>query len=178
MNRPPRWSGCTTICERCFTATTVWAWRTASRRVFRSLDHDVVGTALNMPSRFKLRHSTRVFEKAHPFLRDKWIVRQVAARWIPRELSERIKIGFWTTAFQRTEVAPGYFKGSPVRDVFRLSQPQLDGTLRTLDQPLMMRFLHLDVWLRTCIQGETFAATTDRLKEHVRIRPERIGRAA
>jgi hypothetical protein len=51
-----------------------------------------------------------VFEKAHPFVRDKWIVREVAARLGAARAQPTIKIGFWTTIFQRMDVAAGLFR--------------------------------------------------------------------
>ena len=61
------------------------------------LDNEVVKVAVNMPYRYKIRFSPTVLEKAHPGIRDKWVVRKVADRYIPRELSQRIKIGFRTS---------------------------------------------------------------------------------
>jgi asparagine synthase (glutamine-hydrolysing) len=139
---------------------------------FPFLDNDVVRTAVNMPTRYKLRFSPTVFEKAHPFVRDKWAVRQVADRWIPRHLSERIKIGFWTTAFQRTQVAAGYFDNSYVRDLFGLSQPQMRSVLTEVDQDLLMRLLHLEVWSQVCLDDWPRDAVIGKLHEHVTIRPE------
>ncbi len=139
---------------------------------FPFLDHDVARTAVNMPSRFKLRFSPTVFEKAHPLVRDKWVVRKVADRWIPAELSQRIKIGFWTTAFQRMQVAPAYFEKSAVRDLFELSPSQIEMIVRKADQDLMMRFLHLDVWAHVCLRDLPLDSSVRKLHEHVSIRPE------
>jgi asparagine synthase (glutamine-hydrolysing) len=139
---------------------------------FPFLDHDVARTAVNMPSRYKLRFSPAVFEKAHPWVRDKWVVRKVADRWVPRALSQRIKIGFWTTAFQRMQVAPAYFETSFVRDLFDLSPAQMRLVLDGADQDLRMRFLHLDVWAHVCLRGLPLDASVRKLHEHASIRPE------
>jgi asparagine synthase (glutamine-hydrolysing) len=139
---------------------------------FPFLDHDVARTAINMPSRYKLRFSPTVLEKAHPFVRDKWVVRKVADRWVPRALSQRIKVGFWTTAFQRTQVAPAYFERSFVRDLFEITPQQMRRVLGQADQDLVMRLLHLDVWAHVCLRDEPLDSSTRKLREHVRIRPE------
>lgn len=139
---------------------------------FPFLDHDVVAMAANMPARYKLRFSPTVFEKAHPFVRDKWIVRQIAERYMPSGLSERIKIGFWTTVFQRATVNAAYFDHSFTRDLFELSQSQMAAVVREADQDLAMRLLHLDVWGRICVEERPRDETRARLKTHVSIRPE------
>ena len=60
---------------------------------FPFLDLDVVATAVNTPYRYKMRYSPFVLEKAHPFMRDKWVVREVANRYLPRELSRGCPTG-------------------------------------------------------------------------------------
>jgi asparagine synthase (glutamine-hydrolysing) len=139
---------------------------------FPFLDHAVVEMAVNLPARYKLRVSPLVFEKAHPWIRDKWIVRKVADRYIPKGLSQRIKIGFWTTVFQRMQVAPAYFDGGFVPALFGLSQPQMRALVERADQDLIMRLLHLEVWGRVCAERQPVDASVARLRDHVTIRPE------
>jgi asparagine synthase (glutamine-hydrolysing) len=139
---------------------------------FPFLDHEVVKAAVNMPYRYKLRFSPTVLEKAHPGIRDKWVVRKVADRYIPRRLSQRIKIGFWTTVFQRMNVSPEYFDNSLVRDLFELSPGPMHSVLGRSDQDLMMRLLHLDVWLHVCFQELPFDDIVGKLRKHVSISPE------
>jgi asparagine synthase (glutamine-hydrolysing) len=138
---------------------------------FPFLDHAVARTAINLPSRHKLRVAP-VFEKAHPFVRDKWIVREVAARWVPRALSQRIKIGFWTTIFERMDVGPAYFEQSPVHDLFEISAADLTTVVQKADQDLRMRLLHLDVWARVCLEERRVDEAAEHLARHVGIRPE------
>ncbi len=139
---------------------------------FPFLDHTVARTAINTPSRYKLRFSPRVFEKAHPFVRDKWAVREVANRWMPRSLSQRIKIGFWTTVFQRMDVPESYFEHSFVRDLLELSGAETQDLVGQANQDLRMRLLHLDVWAHVCLQGQPLDQSSEKLEQHVRIRPE------
>ena len=139
---------------------------------FPFLDHRLVRFAVNLPVRHKLRVSPTVLEKAHPFVRDKWIVRRVAARYMPRGLSERIKIGFWTTVFERLRVAPGYFDASFVRDLFELSASQMSATVAAADQDLLMRLLHLDVWGRVCVEERAHDSVSTRLDRFVSVRPD------
>ncbi len=139
---------------------------------FPFLDNEVVKAAVNMPYRYKIRFSPTVFEKAHPGIRDKWVVRKVADRYIPRELSQRIKIGFWTTAFERMKVSPAYFDNSFVRDLFELSSSQMRNIISQADQDLTMRLLHLDVWDHVCVHGFPHETSLKKLREHVTLLPE------
>jgi asparagine synthase (glutamine-hydrolysing) len=139
---------------------------------FPFLDHDVVEMAVNMPVSLKLRFSPGVLEKAHPFVRDKWIVRKIADRYIPKGLSQRIKIGFWTTVFQRLTVREAYFDESWVRNLLELTVKQMRAVHADADQDLMMRLLHLDVWGRVCVEGRSRDRTRQALLPQVTIRPE------
>ncbi len=139
---------------------------------FPFLDHRVARFGINLPRRFKLRASATTWEKAHPFIRDKWVVRAVADRYVPRHLAQRIKIGFWTTVFQRLEISPRFFAGSPLGDLLKLSQAQLEATLQDASPDLHLRLMLTDCWHRGAIQGEAEDATIARLRDHVKILPE------
>ena len=140
---------------------------------FPFLDHDLVRTAVNMPYKYKIRFSPTVLESAHPFVRDKWAVRKVAERYLPRELSHRIKIGFWTTAFQRMHVAPEYFSQSFIPEFFQLTSRQTKDLFEKADQNLTMRLLHLDVWAHVCLKGESTESLVEKLRRYVNLSPER-----
>ena len=139
---------------------------------FPFLDLDVVKLAVNLPARYKLRRSPFVFEKAHPFMRDKWVVRKVADRYVPKGLSQRIKIGFWTTIFHRLDVSPRVFDDSFVTSLFEITRDQMDAIFEAGDQDLRMRLLHLDIWGRVCFQGEAPEDHVGRLRDSSSIRRE------
>ncbi len=137
---------------------------------FPFLDHEVVRTAVNLPIRFKLRLSPTTLVPAHPFVRDKWVIRKVADRWVPRQLSQRTKLGFWTTTAERMQVSPAFYDDARMRDLLGLSIAQLRDTLEQADQDLRMRLLHLDIWARVCLHGEPLEDVRARLRDHVTIR--------
>ena len=137
---------------------------------FPFLDHNLVRTAVNMPRRFKLRFSPKTLEKAHPFIRDKWVIRKVADRWVPRELSQRVKMGFWTTSAERMVVPVEYFKDSFIQNQFGLTKSQIQSTLDEADQDLKLRLLHLDLWSRICLMDEPLDSVRVDLEKTISIR--------
>lgn len=141
---------------------------------FPFLEHGLVKFGVNLPKRHKLRVSPFVMEKAHPFVRDKWVVRAVADRYLPKHLSQRIKIGFWTTVFQRLDISRNYFVNSPLMDVLGLSQSQLNATLDGSNSDFQLRMLLSDVWLRTAIDGEKQERAKTRLRDYVTIIPDGV----
>ena len=141
---------------------------------FPFLDNEVAKFGVNLPGRHKLKVSPWVFEKAHPFVRDKWVVRSVADRYIPKNLSQRIKIGFWTTVFQRLEISNRFFETSRLDDLLQLSKRQLRDLALEASPDLKLRLLHLDVWMRVCVEDEADEVSIARLNDLVRIRKEGV----
>lgn len=139
---------------------------------FPFLDHSVVRAAVNMPLAFKLRRDLTVLDKAHPFLRDKWVVRQVADRYMPSQLSQRNKFGFWTTVFDRTRIDPVFFHSSWISNFLGLTNAQFDTAFSEMPPRMHLRLLHLDLWGRICIEAEPQEASVERLRNHARILPE------
>lgn len=137
---------------------------------FPFLDHAVVRAAVNMPTQHKLRRDWRALDKSHPFTRDKWVVREVARRYMPAELSQRPKFGFWTNVFQRTRIDPRYFHGSWIAGLLGLTDAQMDHKLAAADPAFQQRLLHLDLWGRACVDVEAEDASVARLREFVNIK--------
>jgi len=132
---------------------------------FPFLDERLVKTAVNLPYRHKVRFSPHVWERAHPFTRDKWVVRRVADRYLPKELSQRKKLPFVAPALGRMKFRKELFQGSFVADYFQLSSRELDHLLETADQRLKVRLLMLEVWGRIFILGMAPPAVADSLKQ-------------
>jgi asparagine synthase (glutamine-hydrolysing) len=96
---------------------------------FPFLDEDLVETAFNLPERHKIKFSLNTWEREHPLLRDKWVVRKVAERYMPPLLSRRKKWGFDVSAFRRMKVARSFFDGSFVGESFSLDSKAGDQQL-------------------------------------------------
>src|SRR5262249_33593185 len=90
---------------------------------FPFLDHELVKFAVNLPYHFKIRMTPSMLKG--PLLTDKWVIRQVASRYIPPQLSHRKKLGFLADGFGRMRIAPEYFEKSPIADMFDLSTKEM-----------------------------------------------------
>jgi asparagine synthase (glutamine-hydrolysing) len=138
---------------------------------FPFLDHDVVRFAVNMPYSTKIRPSIRSFNRSHPFIRDKWALREVANRYLPRSLSQRKKLGFPTNAYERATIDDDYLMRSSVADAFRLSEKQSQLLVSSAEAEYRVRLLFLDVWMRLFVLDETIPQVQARLGSAVRIAP-------
>lgn len=131
---------------------------------FPFLSEALVKTAINLPYNAKIRFSPSVLEKNHPFMRDKWILRKVADRYMPKILSQRKKLPFNVNAYERIKIPASYFRNSYFSEYSGLTGTDLDYLLDRLDQTLRVKLLMLDVWGRVCIRGEDAHHVSDSLR--------------
>ena len=137
------------------------------------LDSRLVRLAVNLPYRTKIRRSWRVRDWRHPFVQNKWILRQVASRYVPRQLSLRPKRPFPTNTFERMKISRNFLSNSSVADLLELSGREIDFLVDHGRQNLLLRLLHLSVWCDVCLQDESPDEVASRLCRTVAIAPDR-----
>jgi asparagine synthase (glutamine-hydrolysing) len=124
------------------------------------VDHRLVEAVARLPSRFKLRRG-----------RSKWVLREVAARHLPREIVERAKTGFaapvrsWTRGVLRPVIGEllspervrrrGFLDPDAVgRVVADLQEGREDNALR------VWALLTLELWASTFLDGDGSSPVT------------------
>jgi asparagine synthase (glutamine-hydrolysing) len=135
---------------------------------FPFLNHDLVKFAVNLPYAAKIRFASSL-NPAHPFLQDKWIVREVARRYLPRELSQRQKLGFPFHTFTRMRITPEFFSGSPLEHLLGISERGLRYLIEQAPANLVLKLFHLDVWAHTCLYKMNKASLVQRLRRHIEL---------
>ena len=135
---------------------------------FPFLNHDLVKFAVNMPYGAKIRLAASS-TLARRFLKDKWVIRKVARRYLPRQLSERQRQGFRFDAFDRIQISSKYFCGSPLTDIFELSAKGMQFLIDQSPRDLILKLFHLDIWTHVCLYGLGKEKLLNRLKQHIRL---------
>jgi len=135
---------------------------------FPFLNHDLVKYAVNLPYAAKIRFAPS-WNPAHRFLQDKWIVREVARRYLPTELSQRQKLGFPFDTFTRMRISPEFFSGSPLADLLGLSERGMRYLIDRAATDLKLRLFHLDVWAHTCLYQMDRGRLLGRLRRHIQL---------
>ena len=102
-----------------------------------------------MPYEFKIRRTAEVGDLRHPFYRDKWILRELASRRMPRQFNRRPKRAFPTNAFRRMRVAPEFFRKSLLANLLELGPREMDFFSANARPALQQRLLQLEVWGRS-----------------------------
>ena len=120
------------------------AWGIESR--FPFLGHELARLAVNLPGRLKLRHTRSLHDRRHPFITDKWCIRQVAARYLPDHLAQRPKKGFPVNVAARLSVDSSFFHDGFVADWFGLSRRAVDHLLSSSTHGWISHLLFTEVW--------------------------------
>jgi asparagine synthase (glutamine-hydrolysing) len=129
------------------------AWGIESR--FPFLGHALAGAALNLPAQFKVRKTWKFADGRHPFIVDKWCVRQVAESYLPRELAHRGKYAFRGTVYGKLLISKNFFDGGFVQDFYGLGDRPLELMVGKSSNGWRSRLFLLEVW------GQIFAHRQD-----------------
>lgn len=134
---------------------------------FPFLDTDLVRFAINLPYEAKARLGASTIDPRHPFVVDKWIVRQLAERYLPASFARRPKQGFTVRVHKSMRIAKRLFRGGFAQSLFELTDDRLDLLLDSAPQDLKVRLLQLDVWAALFFAGESPEVISERLRRHV-----------
>jgi asparagine synthase (glutamine-hydrolysing) len=141
---------------------------------FPFLDSRLLRFAEKLPDAYKIRFSPLSIDREHPFFCDKWIVRQLAKRYLPKSFSQRKKQPFRTDADQHMRISPRFFADSYLADLLQLTRAGLQQMIEAADHALQLRFLHFDVWEQICLRQIPKEVVIRRLRDHVvLLRPAR-----
>jgi asparagine synthase (glutamine-hydrolysing) len=124
-----------------------------------------------MPYRGKIRFSLFAQDPKHRFFCDKWVIRKVADRYMPRDLSRREKKSFPVNAYapERLRIAPAFFRNSFVQNLFRLPASSASRLIENSGHDLRWKLLLLEVWSQVCLHEAPKDQITARLREHVTV---------
>jgi len=136
---------------------------------FPFLDSKLARLALNMPYNSKIRFSLFANDPAHRFFADKWVIRKVADRYMPRELSRREKKPFPINAYapERMRIKSAFFTNSFLPELFGLSQPQTRTLIDNSPHDLKWKLLLLDVWGHLCLRNDPKETVLPRLHDNI-----------
>lgn len=125
------------------------AWGLECR--FPFLGYDLARVCLSSPARQRMRWSRRVGDRRHPFVVDKWVVRECARRWLPTDLVERPKLGFPVTIWDRANVRMDSLVDSHFAQMFSLGPAELEAIATNAGSKMAFRCLLTEIWLRTTV---------------------------
>ena len=133
---------------------------------FPFLGREVTRLAFNLPSRYKLRWSPRMHDRRHPFVVDKWIVRQLAKGLIPAHLAARTKQGFPVRIQDRLRVRGQLFQDGFVQEHWRLPTATMTDIVERASGTWVLRLALIEVWGRLYFHGASIEQARHHLVSH------------
>ncbi|MGN9910411.1 asparagine synthase (glutamine-hydrolyzing) [Phytohabitans sp. LJ34] len=140
------------------------AWGLEAR--FPFLAPEFAKLAVNLPDRYKLRRTLRAHDKRHPFIIDKWAIREVAARRLPSALSARPKRGFPVSINRRLSVSPKFFADGFLADLYALDEDAIATAISDGPSDWLTRLILLEVWGQIFFRGASRDAMRETLLAH------------
>ncbi len=138
---------------------------------FPFLDTELVKLAVNLPYNLKIRFTPTAIDNNHYFYKDKWILRQVADRYLPKTLSRRSKGAFPVDAFKRLKFSSGYFENSLIVDLFKLTPREVTYLFDNADLGLRLKLMQLDCWSHVCLFQLPTQHLFSRLNDYIKVIP-------
>lgn len=115
---------------------------------FPYLDEEVVKFGINLPTRFKIGRSVRWHNYKHPFLIDKWIIRALAEKYLPKRIAHKKKSGFPMHGHKDLRVKPDFFRNGWIEDVLRLDRRSQDYMIKTQNPYYLAKIASIEVFGR------------------------------
>jgi asparagine synthase (glutamine-hydrolysing) len=137
---------------------------------FPFLGNDLTRLAVNLPARYKLRWVPRLHDRRHPFVVDKWLVRELAARRLPEALAMREKQGFPVRVQDRLRIRPSLFAGGFVSQHWRLSDAAVEEILDRSSPTWQLGLALVEIWGRQFFKGESCDEVAETFARHTELR--------
>jgi asparagine synthase (glutamine-hydrolysing) len=92
---------------------------------FPFLHEDVIKYIMNLPLEYKTKRTIDFHNKKHPFLTDKWIVREIAKKYLPKTLVSKNKNGLPIDGLTNLKIQKDFFTNGYIAEHLQLTKQAL-----------------------------------------------------
>lgn len=138
---------------------------------FPFLDTEFVRLSVNLPYRMKIRFPSFNSNGSGNLVKNKWVLRKVADRYLPREISQGKKKSFNTDHYSNLKIAANFFENSFIAELFDLSSRGIKYLIEQAPHSLLLKLMHLEVWGHVCLNDLPNEDIIRKLMTHTVIRP-------
>ncbi|MBO3699079.1 asparagine synthase (glutamine-hydrolyzing) [Roseivirga sp. E12] len=136
---------------------------------FPFLDENIVAFGMNLPVKFKIGRSPHFHNYKHPFLIDKSIVRSLAKKTLPKELSMKKKKGFPVSGLYEVTISPKFFTDGILTDILRLNSSQLKYMHTTSSKYHIALLASFEIWAKLFVKKESIENVTSQIHRHIKV---------
>ena len=115
---------------------------------FPYLDEDILKFAINLPYRWKLQHTYKLYDIRHPFLVDKYLIRKMAQNILPKKLVNKRKWYFKMHGHESLIVKNGFFQGGYIQSLLGIGKQDEEQLLNGEDQSFIGKLVSVDIFGR------------------------------
>lgn len=137
---------------------------------FPFLDEDLVKFAINLPSKFKIALSAQFHNYKHPFLIDKWIVRRLAEKYLPKKSVYKKKFGFGLFAHKNLKILPAFFKEGWLAEVLNWDKKTVDYFTETQDPYFVAKMASVEIFGRIYDRKESIESVRSKILNQVNLK--------
>ena len=102
----------------------------------------------------------------HPFLIDKWVVRKMAEKYLPKSLANKKKNGFPMSGHKFVKVKNGFFKNGWVSENLALNNKKQEFMLASQNPYFIAKLASAEIFGRIYGLGETLEDVKNHILEH------------
>ena len=114
---------------------------------FPFLDENIIKFGINLPYKWKVKYSFRFHDSYHPFIVDKYILREKAAEVLSKKLAYRSKRGFPIGGILDVRIDKNYFNNGYVEEIMRIDKRGIE-SLFNLDEYFVGKLVLIDIFGR------------------------------
>lgn len=130
---------------------------------FPFLQEELVKFAINLPAKYKIGASFRFHNYKHPFLIDKWIIREIAKKYLPKRIVNKKKKGFPMTGLKAVRVESEFFRDGWVGGNLSLTNETLRFLVEKQDPYFVGKLASVEIFGRIFGRGES----CDQVQSHI-----------
>lgn len=130
---------------------------------FPFLEESLVKFAINLPTKYKIGNSFRFHNYKHPFLIDKWIVREISKKYLPKRIVNKKKEGFPMTGLKSVRLKGEFFRDGWISNSLFLTSKIQDYLVETQDPYYIGKLASVEIFGRIYGRGES----VDHVKDHI-----------
>ena len=130
---------------------------------FPFLDENLAQLAVNLKSEYKIRKTLKTFDWRHAFLSDKWIVREIARKYMPDFLALRRKFGFQSSVYRRLKVSADFYRDGFIQEYYGMNNKAIKQMLTLAPDRWKESLFSLEIWGLVF----PFKKKIDQIQEHI-----------
>ena len=134
---------------------------------FPFLDENIIKFGINLPYKWKVKYSVRLHDFYHPFIVDKYFLREKAAEVISKKLAYRSKRGFPIGGMSDVITNKNYFKNGYVEEIMRIDKSGMESLFK-LDNYFVGKLVLIDIFGRLFHLDQKPKFIREHLKRYLR----------